>query len=95
MFPFIGASVRTVTAWNRWRETFDSWNLSQSNDALIKDPLLAGKYEAAARKLGEPIAERVSNEIRHERAQGKADKVIECINTVITDYEAELLSAGG
>ena len=51
-----GPEARTVAAWNRWQEEWDGWNASQSEEAVLSDALVAGRYETAARQLGEPIA---------------------------------------
>ena len=87
-----GPESRTVAAFNAWREEWDSWNNSQSPDAIVPPTLAATRYEAAARRLGEPLAERVSTEIRLSLARGNSEKTVEAINKVLADYEAELIT---
>ena len=44
-----GPTDRSVASFNHWREVYDTWNETQSNDAVIKDPLLSSRYVAAVR----------------------------------------------
>lgn len=94
----IGPEARTVAAFNAWREQWDAWNQSQSADAILPSSLVVARYEAGARRLGEPLAERITNEIRLTGARGNPESVVTAINTVLGDYEAELITsadAGG
>ncbi|KAL3913473.1 MAG: hypothetical protein SGPRY_007965 [Prymnesium sp.] len=87
-----GPESRTVAAFNRWREEWDSWNHSQPIDAIVPPSFVASRYEAAARRLGEPLAERITNEIRLMQARGDPEKTVTAINQVLGDYEAELIT---
>ncbi|KAL3908358.1 MAG: hypothetical protein SGPRY_009832, partial [Prymnesium sp.] len=87
-----GPENRSVAAFNAWREEWDSWNNSQSADAVVPSTLAATRYEAAARRLGEPLAERFTTEICLSNSRGNADKTVEAINKVLADYEAELIT---
>ncbi|MDA2987417.1 MAG: hypothetical protein O2789_06760, partial [Actinomycetota bacterium] len=89
-----GPDARTVESFNRWKEMWDSWNESQSTDAVLSEGLVAARYEAAVRKLGEPIAERVTAEIRYTHARGDVDLTVDAIHTVLSDYEAQLMAMG-
>ena len=84
-----GPEARTVAAWNLWQDYYDTWNAAQSEDAVVPPTLVASKYEAAARKLGEPLASQFTQEIRFTGARGDPDKVAAAINSLLAEYEAE------
>ena len=93
-----GPGERSMAAWNSWREEFDTWNKVQSDDALLKGPLLAQKYAAAACQLGSPLDADIRNEIRSTGAKGDPKKTLEAITAMISEYEATNFkpgSAGG
>lgn len=54
--------------------------------------LAATRYEAADRRLGEPLAGHVSTEVRLSLAQRNAEKTVKAINKVLADNEAELIT---
>ena len=83
-----GPDERKVASFNLWKEALDTWNESQSEEAVIP----------GARRLGEPIAHDISMEIRVRKCRGDADAVADAINSVLSEYEAEQLNrsaAGG
>ena len=86
-----GPSARTVSAANEWKDDFDLWNATQSDDAVIRDPLLAQRYASGVRRLGEPLAGNLKTEIKTNGAVGNSELVWECVITVLTEYEAEQL----
>ena len=86
-----GPEGRTVTQWNLWQDHFDRWDNSQSKEAILPPSVVAGRYETAARKLGEPLAGSFTSEIRLNRARGDPTKVAESINTILAEYEAEMM----
>ncbi|KAL3906152.1 MAG: hypothetical protein SGPRY_010657 [Prymnesium sp.] len=89
-----GPENRTAVAGcNARREEWDSWNNSHSPDAIVPATLAATRYEAAARRLGEPLAARIYTEIRlMAQARGNAENTVAAINKVLGDCEAELIT---
>eukprot|EP00966_Prymnesium_polylepis_P032547 756856-Prymnesium_polylepis.1 len=86
-----GPSARTVASANEWKDDFDLWNATQSDDAVIRDPLLSQRYAAGVRRLGEPIAGNLKIEIKTSGATGNSELVWDAVSSVLTEYEAEQL----
>ena len=76
-----GPTDRSVASFNHWREMYDTWNETQSNDAVIRDPLLSSRYVAAVRRLGEPIAGNLRTEMIRMSVKGDSERTVEAIHT--------------
>ena len=80
-----GPTARSVASANEWKDDFDSWNATQSDDAVIRDPLLAQRYASGIRRLSASPSPALKTEIKTTGATGNSEMVWECVITVLTE----------
>ena len=83
-----GLAEPTLACFNRWKREYKSWNESNTTNVL-PDSILAARYAAVVRKLGGKIETELDTEIKVSAAKGDLAKTIACIETVLTDREAD------
>ena len=88
-----GLAEPSLACFNRWKRDYKSWNDANTSNVL-PDTILAARYAAVVRKLGGKVETDLDTEIKINQAQGDLAKTIACIETVLTDREADEVTQG-
>ena len=88
-----GLAEPTLSCFNRWKKEYKSWNDANTTNVL-PDSIMAARYAAVVRKLGGKVEMDLDTEIKIAAAQGDVAKTIQCIETVLTDREADDVANG-
>ena len=83
-----GLAEPSLACFNRWKRGYKSWNDANTSNVL-PDTILAARYAAIVRKLGGKVETDLDTEIKINHAQGDLPRTIACIETVLTDREAD------
>eukprot|EP00966_Prymnesium_polylepis_P110673 2559918-Prymnesium_polylepis.1 len=81
-----------MLAWSYWRTEFDDWDASQAVPFTAE--IVSARYVSAVRKLGDPIASNVTNDMKIDMATGNIEKTVNVIQNVLNEYEVDHLPAG-
>ena len=88
-----GLAEPTLACFNRWKKDYKAWNEANTTNVL-PNTIMAARYAAVVRKLGGKVEMDLDTEIKIAGAQGDVAKTIQCIETVLTDREADDVANG-